>query len=428
MKKKVLATMLFVLMVFGLAACGDSESPQNSDESGVESGWNADSESSPDSENENVEGETNDGDETGAFSETLTFMGFNLRYPEGIKPLIYKYGYILRYNTDITVMVEAPATAAVWLDVADIHDTAAAVEECVIETLEEKVDEIFDRDATTQTITNSEIKTINDIEMLRVEGFFTNTNENVDAPFVGYYFLVDANVPVYFIGVSLNENASVDSFMDEFAGSTEDIREQLMQERQEKERAEEEARAAKPTGLVTDYLNVYPRNDEDYLGIPARQVYYVYDADSSLLPHGDDIKTSFELLYDYYHSAVGIFAEETFKYEGTMADALEDIYSTDLFPSLASSASHGHMSNHEITVTSTEETTIGGKDCLKFTGTVVTEHYEEWDSYVYGYVFVFDGMPCAVMGVVSDDEQDPDMIAEMEAQVEQIASTLRLEE
>lgn len=224
MKKKIIAIMLSVFMVFVFVACGDSESPQQSEGSGTNASQNSNIESSQDSGTEDVDSKTNSGDEMEEFSETLTFMGFNFKYPESVDLRNSYYGQTFRYDTNIAVLIEAPAVAAVLLDVNDINDAPSASEEYVFKTFESSVRELFNIDATTQTINNSEVKTINNIQMLRVEGIFTNTVEGLDIPFVGYYFLRD-NQPVYFLGVSINEDVTVDAFIDAFAGYVEDIKE-----------------------------------------------------------------------------------------------------------------------------------------------------------------------------------------------------------
>ena len=221
MIKKIVTSVLVVVLVFAFAACGDSESPQKPEGSGSKDSPNSNIESRQDSGTEDVGGKTNSDDEMEEFSETLTFMGYNFNYPASFFLDHYMYGHTLN-NGKLFILLEAPSIAGVLLDVADINDVATICEEYVIKTLETSVRLLFNFDDTTQTITNSEIKTINDIEMLRVEGFFTNTRQDTEIPFVGYYFLADA-YPVYFVGVSINEDVTVDAFIDEFAGYVEDL-------------------------------------------------------------------------------------------------------------------------------------------------------------------------------------------------------------
>ena len=227
MIKKIVTSVLVVVLVFAFAACGDSESPQKSEGSGNKDSQNSNIEGKQDSGTEVVGGKTNSDDEMEEFSETLTFMGYNFNYPEGWFLDDYTYGYTL-HNKNFFTLLEAPAIAAVLLDVTDVNDAPTAVEEYVLKTIETRVVQLFNFDETTQTITNSEVKTINNVEMLRVEGIFTNIAKNRDTPlevpFVGYYFLRD-NQPVYFVGVSINEDITIDAFMDEFAGYVIDIKE-----------------------------------------------------------------------------------------------------------------------------------------------------------------------------------------------------------
>ena len=222
MKKKILAIMLSVIMVFVFAACGDSESPQKSEGSNSKDNRNSNIENRQDSGTEDAGGKTSSDDEMEEFSETLTFMGYNFNYPPSVNLVHSDYGQTFRYNKNIAVLLEAPSVAGVLMDITDINDAATASEKYVIETFETSVRELFNFDDTTQTIMNSEVKTINEIEMLRVEGFFANTRQDTEIPFVGYYFLMDTD-PIYFVAVSLNENVTVDAFIDEFAGYVEDL-------------------------------------------------------------------------------------------------------------------------------------------------------------------------------------------------------------
>ena len=116
MKKKILAVMLSAFMVFAFAACGDNDESQKSQESGTKYSQESGLESGQDSNIKDMDGKTDNDDGLEAFSESLTFMGFNFNYPQGINLMDYTYGYIF-YNTDIFLLLEAPAIAAVLLDV-----------------------------------------------------------------------------------------------------------------------------------------------------------------------------------------------------------------------------------------------------------------------------------------------------------------------
>ena len=152
-------------------------------------------------------------------------MGYQFQYPESVEPEADGEGYSFRYHENIAVLVQVPVDSFLFTqNLTDLEDAPAASEQYVFEELETSVSELFDPDATTQTITASEIKTVNGIEMLRVEGFFTNTRKSSDVEFVGYYFFTEItpalttfNTPFYVIGVPLDDEADVASFIDEFA-------------------------------------------------------------------------------------------------------------------------------------------------------------------------------------------------------------------
>ena len=101
---------------------------------------------------------------------------------------------------------------------------------------------------------------------------------------------------------------------------------------------------------------------------------------------------------------------------------------TDLgyfFTSDASSESHGFILNSTIEVTSSENGAIAGYDCVVFTGIVNNDN--KWDCHVYGYTFVVNNVELMVVGLVSTQEQDTQMIAEINSLTDQIASSVRTE-
>ena len=154
-----------------------------------------------------------------------TFMGYQFRYPESVDLELNGDGYYFRYQSDIAVLVQVPVDSFLFSkNITDLKEAPAASEKYVFEKLESSVSDLFDSDATTQTIISSEVMMINGIEMLRVEGFFTNTQKERDVQFVGYYFFTEItpafqtfSTPFYVIGIPLNDEADASSFMDKFA-------------------------------------------------------------------------------------------------------------------------------------------------------------------------------------------------------------------
>lgn len=159
------------------------------------------------------------------------FMGYHFQYPESAEVEVSSDGYSLRYQTNIAAVVQVPVDVFLFSqDLTDLNDAISASEKYVIAELSASVSELFDPDTTSQTITSRESRTINGIEMLRVEGYFTNTKKDHDVGFVGYYFFTEVtpafrtfNNPYYVIGIPLDDEADVASFIDEFAeGITKD--------------------------------------------------------------------------------------------------------------------------------------------------------------------------------------------------------------
>lgn len=52
-----------------------------------------------------------------------------------------------------------------------------------------------------------------------------------------------------------------------------------------------------------------------------------------------------------------------------------------------------------------ENITVHGIETLKFKGTVKVGFNPIYDAYIYGYAFIYDGVPCSIMGAVIDQEQ-----------------------
>lgn len=173
--------------------------------------------------NQNNQPEMSDEIQEGTKDEK--FMGYQFQYPESVELQLSGNGYFFKYHEDIATLIQAPADTILFSqNLSDLEEAPAACEQYVCEGLETSVSELFDPDATTQTITASELRTVNGIEMLRVEGFFTNTQQGKDVEFVGYYFFSEItpafqtfSTPYYVIGIPLNDEADAASFIDEFA-------------------------------------------------------------------------------------------------------------------------------------------------------------------------------------------------------------------
>lgn len=82
----------------------------------------------------------------------------------------------------------------------------------------------------------------------------------------------------------------------------------------------------------------------------------------------------------------------------------------------------------EVSVVDVETSTkckVAGFDGLKFLGTISSKG--EYDCHVYGYVCNVDGVCVMVCGMVTAKDQDPSLIAEIDALTDQIAASIRTE-
>lgn len=85
--------------------------------------------------------------------------------------------------------------------------------------------------------------------------------------------------------------------------------------------------------------------------------------------------------------------------------------------------SHHHI-NEEQNL-QTEETSVNSIQVLKFEGTVSVGRNPVYDAYTYGYSFVYDGLPCAIIGVVMDETQPEDDQALVKEIVDEMMKTVR---
>ena len=161
------------------------------------------------------------------------------------------------------------------------------------------------------------------------------------------------------------------------------------------------------------------KKDVKTVRVPAGYLYV--DCDTSLKVKKDGYTA---LMYDTNDALVGFSSKQSIKHEGTLVEAIDYFKSDFIYD--ASLSSTGDLVGEAFEVLTTEEVTMAGRDSIRFTGKVLNR--DTWECHVYGYVFVIDGIPCAVIGLVSAQEQDAGMIAEIDTRVDEIASTLRTTE
>ena len=93
------------------------------------------------------------------------------------------------------------------------------------------------------------------------------------------------------------------------------------------------------------------------------------------------------------------------------------------FPANAASNCQGDISSSVIELIESKKVTMAGFDSIRFTGKVANK--SGWDCHVYGYTFLIDGVPYAVIGIVSDATQSADLIAYNQTEVDEIAATIK---
>ena len=72
-----------------------------------------------------------------------------------------------------------------------------------------------------------------------------------------------------------------------------------------------------------------------------------------------------------------------------------------------------------------ESTTINGINVYSFEGVVNCGTNPAYDAYVRGYSFIYDEMPCSIIGVVMDEEQPQDQIDAIKEIVDAMILTVR---
>lgn len=201
MKKKILLSLLCGGLVLGLATgCGNSMN-SNLDE-------NDNNDNNSQIQNNNVN-----------FSNTLTFVGYNIGYPSDASIEPEDYGKIIGTN-DYVVFVGAPGVAGITLDAKDVNEAPELCKEYIIERLEGRIRSLFNHDSTEQVIKKSSKTTKNGIEMFRTEGVYKNTRNNTEVEFVSYYLLAgdNGNMPVYLVGIPMKDSTiSIKNIMDEMS-------------------------------------------------------------------------------------------------------------------------------------------------------------------------------------------------------------------
>lgn len=84
-----------------------------------------------------------------------------------------------------------------------------------------------------------------------------------------------------------------------------------------------------------------------------------------------------------------------------------------------------HARIGDISITKKEEVTINGIPMIRITGTYPSDDYIGTNLYTVGYLFVYDGIPCSIRGIVFKQEQPEEYIAAITKLVDKMIYTVR---
>ena len=92
-----------------------------------------------------------------------------------------------------------------------------------------------------------------------------------------------------------------------------------------------------------------------------------------------------------------------------------------------------NMQNYEggvnsINITKEETTTINGLEVYSFEGTINYGVENIYEGYAKGYSFIMDGVPCEIIGSVTEDSQSAELIDEISEVVDQMMNSVRSEQ
>lgn len=85
----------------------------------------------------------------------------------------------------------------------------------------------------------------------------------------------------------------------------------------------------------------------------------------------------------------------------------------------------GTIKGNELKLDSSEKVTVAGFESIRFRGKVYNNIV---DCFIYGYTFLVNDQPCMIVGIVSSDSQEQDLIDTVVQDVDAMAKTLRLDD
>lgn len=159
--------------------------------------------------------------------------------------------------------------------------------------------------------------------------------------------------------------------------------------------------------------------DTEVFASARNSIYVNYDASLRTKSHGFYI-----LAYDTKDALVGMIYDGKHEFTGDITGVAD--YFSPIFLRAAETSSRGYLEGSQIEVLESEACTVNGFDSIRFTGRCLNDN--EWYCHVYGYSFIINDTAVAIIGLVSAQEQDPEMIATIDARVDAMAATVRTEE
>lgn len=157
---------------------------------------------------------------------------------------------------------------------------------------------------------------------------------------------------------------------------------------------------------------------EKTFNIPGQKVYFSHPSDWS---NTDRVSTT--AIFKSTDCLVGVSYDWVTEFDGTLEEII-DLFSESFAWDVASLCK-GYIAASSIEVLNTERTTIAGRESVRFTGFIKNN---SWNSHVYGYTYQINGINIMVTCLVSAQEQDPAMIAKINALTDQIAASVHTEE
>ena len=139
------------------------------------------------------------------------------------------------------------------------------------------------------------------------------------------------------------------------------------------------------------------------------------------IPSYNSIESGFTCIYKDGESKYITFSCFRNDVANNVLEAFEVAY-----PKFKNNVSSWHRINTE-KFTSMEAVEVNGIETQKVVGTVEYGMKTMTDCYLYGYSFIFEDVPCAIIGVVSDKSQPQEEIDELIAIVDAMMESVRTE-